>query len=215
MQKMIASYLVQKRECNLPGIGNFKMNIVPASLDVANKKMFPPATEIHFHQGDVHLQRDLVNYVSLQQSLSEEQAAENITRWCRNVSESLEAGERIVFESIGNLQKNADGNIVLQTKNELRLYDAVTAERVIHKDDGHAVLVGDTETTSAAMSEYYKTETVFERKISWKTWAIVLFSLSLLSLIIHFSYHRFTTASVGNQISVSPLPTPVLYKSIK
>ncbi len=215
MQKIIASYLVQKRECNLPGIGNFKMNIVPASLDVASKKMFPPATEIVFYEGEAHLQGDLVNYVSIQQNVNEQQAAENVTRWCHNVSESLDAGEKIVFESIGNLQKNAAGNIFLLAKEELRLYDAVIAERVVHKNEEHAVLVGDTQTTSAAMSEYYKTETVFERKISWKTWAIVLGSLSLLALIIHFSYHSFTTASVGNQISVSPLPPPVSYTSIK
>ncbi len=131
------------------------------------------------------------------------------------MGESLDAGDKIIFESIGNLQKDAAGNIFLRAEKELRLYDAVIAERVIHKNEEHAVLVGDTQTTSAAMSEYYKTETVFERKISWKTWAIVLTSLSLLALIIHFSYHSFTTASMGNQISVSPLPPPVSYTSIK
>ncbi|MDQ6761641.1 MAG: hypothetical protein M3015_03315 [Bacteroidota bacterium] len=215
MQKIIASYLVQKKECNLPGIGNFKINMVPASLDVANKKMFPPAAEIIFTEGDVHLQRDLVNYVSNQQKVGEQQAADNITRWCHNVSESLDAGEKIIFESIGSLQKNAAGNIFLHAKKEFRLYDAVIAERVIHKNEDHAVLVGDKETTSAVMNEYYKADTVFERKFSWKIWAIVLFSLSLLSLILHFSYHSFNTAGVGNQISVSPLPPPVSYTPIK
>lgn len=215
MQKIIASYLVQKKECNLPGIGNFKINMVPASLDVANKKMFPPAAEIIFSEGDVHLQRDLVNYVSTRQKVDEQQAAENITKWCHNASESLDAGEKINFESIGSLQKNTAGNIFLRAKKEFRLYDAVSAERVVHKNEEHAVLVGDTQTTSAAMSEYYKTDTVFERKISWKTWAIVLGSLSLLALIIHFSFHSFTTANVGNQISVSPLPPPVSYTIIK
>lgn len=215
MQKIIASYLVQKRECNLPGIGNFKMNVVSANLDVASKKMFPPATEIVFYEGEPHLQNDLVNYVSIQQNVNEQQAAENITRWCHNVSESLDAGEKIIFESIGSLQKNAAGNIFLRSEKGLRLSDAVIAERVIHKNEEHAVLVGDTQTTSAAMSEYYKTETASERKISWKTWAVVLASLSLLALIIHFSYHSFTTASMGNQIGVSPLPPPVSYTSIK
>ncbi len=215
MQKIIASFLVQKRECSLPGLGSFKLNTLPASLDVASKKMFPPATEFIFYEGEALLQTDLINYVSLQQNVSEEQAAENVTRWCHTVIANLDAGEKIVFESIGNLQKNAAGNIFLHTEEEVRLYDAVIAERVIHKNEEHAVLVGDTQTTSAAMSEYYKTETVFERKISWKTWALVLVSLSLVALVIHFSYHSFTTASMGNQISVSPLPPPVSYTSIK
>ncbi len=131
------------------------------------------------------------------------------------MNESLDAGEKIIFESIGSLQKNAAGNIFLSTKNKNRLYDTVTADRVVHKDEDHAVLVGDRETTSAAMSEYYKAETVFERKVSWKTWAFVLFGLSLLSLIMHFSYHGFTTAGTGNQISISPLPPPASYNILK
>lgn len=215
MQKIITSYLVQKKECNLPGIGDFKINITPARLDVANKKMFPPEAEIVFTEGDVHLRKNLVKYIANQQNVDEQQAAENITRWCHNVSESLDAGEKIIFESIGSLQKNAAGNIFLHSKNQNSFYEAVTAHRVIHKDEDHAVLVGDRETTSAAMSEYYKAETVFERKISWKTWAMVLFGLSLLSLIMHFSYHGFTTAGTGNQISISPLPPPVSYDLLK
>lgn len=215
MQKIITSYLVQKKECNLPGLGNFKINMVPAHLDVANKKMFPPSTEIIFSEGDVHLRKDLVKYISTQQNVDEHQAAENITRWCHNVSESLDAGEKIIFESIGNLQKNATRNIFLSTKNKNRLYEAVTANRVVHKDEDHPVLVGDRQTTSAVMNEYYKAETVFGRKISWKISATVLFGLVLLSLIMHFSYHGFTTAGTGNQISISPLPPPVSYNVLK
>lgn len=215
MQEIITSYLVQKKECSLPGIGNFKINVVPAYLDVANKKILPPATEIIFSEGDVHLRKDLVKYISIQQNVDEHQAAENITKWCDNVKESLNAGEKIIFESIGSLQKNAVGNIFLSTKNKNRLYEAVSADRVVHKDEDHAVLVGDRETTSAAMNEYYKAETVFERKISWKIWATVLLGLSILSLIMHFSYNRFTTAGTGNQIGVSPLPPPISYDVLK
>ncbi|MEO8109755.1 MAG: hypothetical protein ABI594_06990 [Ginsengibacter sp.] len=212
MQRIITSYLVQKKECNLPGIGDFKINIASAQLDVANKKMFPPTAEIIFTEGDVNLRKDLVKYIANQQNVDEQQAAENITRWCHNVIESLDAGGKVIFESIGSLQKNPAGNIFLRSMNENRLYEAVTAERVVHKDEEHAVLVGDRQTTSAAMSEYYKAETVFERKISWKIWAIVLFGLSILSLVMHFSYHGITTAGTGNQISISPLAAPASYE---
>ena len=215
MQKIITSYLVQKKECNLPGIGNFKINTVPAHLDIANKKMFPPASEIIFSESDVHLRNDLVKYVSSKQHIDVHLAAENITRWCQYVSERLDAGEKIIFESIGSLQKNATGNIFFSSKDKSRLYEPVSANRVVHKDEDHAVLVGDRQTTSAAMNEYYKAESVFERKISWKIWAAVLFGLSILSLVMHFSFHGFTTANTGNQISVSPLPPPASYSTWK
>ncbi len=215
MQKIITSYLVQKGECNLPGIGNFKIDITPARLNVADKKMFPPEAEIIFTEGEVHLRKNLVKYIANQQNVDEQQAADNITTWCQSVGASLDAGKEIIFESIGSLQKGADGDIFFSTKNENRLYEAVPAERVVHQNEEHAVLVGDTETTSAAMNEYYKAETISERKISWKICAIVLFGLSLLSLIMHFWFHGITTPGTGNQIRISPLPPPVSYIILK
>lgn len=213
MEKIIASYLVQKKECSLPGIGHLRIATKPAELDVANKEIFPPTDGIVFKEEEVHLRKDLVSYVSMQNKIHENDAAENINNWCQHAKNKLDAGEKIYFESVGTLQKNADGNIFFHTKNEFVLYDVVPAERVIHKNEQHSVLVGDRETTSAAMNEFYKEDFIVEKKPWWKIWAIVLFLLPLLILIIHFSGHSFTTPGIGNQIHLSPESPPVLYET--
>ncbi len=213
MEKIIASYLVQKRECSLPGIGHFRIITKPAELDIANKELLPPTDEIIFKEDEVHLRKDLVSYVSLQKKLHENDAAEDINNWCQHAKNKLDAGEKIYFESIGSLRKNAAGNIFFNKKNEFLLYDIVPAERVIHKNEQHSVLVGDRETTSAAMNEFYKGEVIVQKKSWWKIWAIVLFLLPLLILIIHFAEHSFTTSSIGNQIHLSPESPPVLYET--
>ncbi len=212
MEKIIASYLVQKKECSLPGIGHLKISTKAAELDIANKELFPPVDEIIFKEEEVHLRKDLVNYVSLQKQIDENDAAEKINNWCLNAKEKLAAGEKIHFESVGSLQKNTGGNIFFHKMNDLLLYDIVAAERVIHKNEQHSVLVGDKETTSGAMNEFYKEDVPVKKKPWWKIWAIILFLIPLLILIIHFSGHSFTTSGIGNQIHVSSPSPPVLHE---
>ncbi|MDQ6843452.1 MAG: hypothetical protein M3Z92_03735 [Bacteroidota bacterium] len=204
MQKIIASYLAQKKECGLPGIGHFKIIAKPAELDVASKLLLPPTDEIIFSEEEVHLRKDLVTYLSSQKQMDMDHAAEYINNWCGDARGKLEQGEKIFFESIGSLQRSASGNFYLERDHEFLLYDPVPAERVIHKHEEHSVLVGDKETTSHAMNEYFKDDPVIKKKAWWKIWAIVMVSVSLLILIIHFSTHSFSTGGLGNQIHLSP-----------
>ena len=195
----------------MPGIGHFKMAARPATLDVASKELFPPSDEVVFCEEEVHLRKDLVNYISVQQNVSEDQAAESINDWCLDTLKRLDSGESIYLQSLGSLKKNESGNIFFHNGHEYLLYDILPAERVIHKDEQHTVLVGDKETTSSAMNEFYKNDVVVKKKGWWKIWAIVLFAVSLLILIIHFSIHGFSTQAVGNQIHLSPKSPLTLY----
>ena len=212
MEKIIASYLVQRKECSLPGIGHFRIHTKPAELNIANKEIVPPTDEVIFKEDEVHLRKDLVNFVSLQSKTHENYAAENINNWCIDTKEKLDAGEKIYFESVGSLQKDAAGNLFFHEKNDFLLFDIVPAERVIHKNEQHSVLVGDKETSSAAMNEYYKEDVPVQKKAWWKIWAIILFLLPLLILIVHFVGHSFTTSGIGNQMNLSPGLPPVLYE---
>ena len=73
---------------------------------------------------------------------------------------NLDSGEKIIFDSIGTLQKDPAGNILFQTMNGINFYEPVIAERIIHKNDEHSVLVGDKETTSGAMNEFYREDVI-------------------------------------------------------
>ncbi len=74
--------------------------------------------------------------------------------------------------------------------NGINLYEPVIAERIIHKNDEHAVLVGDKETTSGAMNEFYREEVIIEKKYSWKLWAIILLDACPVGLDILFFQPR-------------------------
>ncbi len=211
MQELFASYLVQKKECSIPLIGKFKINIRAAELDIANKQILPPHDEIIFSEGADYLTQDFTNYVSFSKNLSSDEAEEKIHHWCLQSKSKLDSGEKIIFDSIGSLQKNEGGTIFFQRKNGVNFFENISAERVIHKNAEHAVLVGDKETTNSAMNEYYKDVPLMLRKSSWKIWAIILFILSLIIIGIYFYSHKFSVTSIGNQSSFAVQDQPVSY----
>src|SRR5665647_1147582 len=211
MQDLIASYLVQKKECSLPLLGHFIIKSKPAQLDIANKQIFPPADEILFNENGDYLTEDLTAYVSNLWTISQDEAEEKITNWCLHAKAKLDSGEKIIFDSIGSLQKNAAGTIFFQRKKGIKFYEPVSAERVIHKDAEHAVLVGDRETTSGVINEYYKEEEITEGKSHWRIWAIVMLALSLLVLLFYFSTHNFSGRGTGNRTSIPVQDPPATY----
>ncbi len=115
MQELIASYLIQKRECHLPLLGSFAIKQQPASLDVADKMITPPTDEIIYNENETYLPDGLKNYVSHLQHIQLHEAEEIINNWCLNAKMNLDSGEKIIFNSIGTLQKDPAGNMLFQT----------------------------------------------------------------------------------------------------
>ena len=213
MQDIIASYLIQKKECHLPLIGNFMIMQVPALLDIANKKLVPSSDEIVFSEDENYLSEGLKEYFARLQHISLAEAEERINNWSLHAKIKLDLGEKIDFASIGSLQKDASGNILFEQEKEFNFYEPVMAERVIHKNAEHAVLVGDKETTSVVMNEFYKDDFVTEKKSFWKIWALILSAISLLVLIIYFYNHSFSVNGIANK-STFPVNEPAATYSV-
>ena len=207
MQQLIASYLIQKGECHLPLIGSLAIKQQPASLDIADKVIYPSTGEIIYNEHEAYLPDGLKNYISNFLHIQLYEAEEKINNWCLNAKMKLDSGEKIIFESIGALQKDPAGNILFQRMNGIDFREPLIAERVIHKNDEHAVLVGDKETTSGVMNEFYREDVLIKKKYSWKLWAIVLSAICLLTLIIYFSNHAFSINGIANQ-SAFPVQQP-------
>jgi nucleoid DNA-binding protein len=198
MQALITSYLIQKKECNLPLLGHFRIKTKSADFEKANKQIFPPTDEILYSEFAANLSGDLITYISNLQNITGYEAERKINNWCHYAKEKLDSGEKIIFNSLGSLQKDAVGNIFFQRKKGTSFYEPVSAERIIHKNVEHSVLVGDTETTSGVMNEFFREELI-EKKAWWKVWAIVLLTISLLVLVFYFYTHEFSETGIGNQ----------------
>jgi nucleoid DNA-binding protein len=198
MHSLITSYLIQAGKCSLPGIGFFKIKHNPAQFDVANKQMHPSVEEIIFNEQAIVLSPGLVSYLVHKKNISADEAENLLNKFCSEWKNKIEAGEKLYFEGIGSLQKN-DVGIISLTKERLPEYlKSIPAERVFHENAEHPVLVGDKETTSSAMNEYYK-EDVPAVKRGWLTGAIILGVITLLILLYSFYDKKISAHSVGNR----------------
>jgi nucleoid DNA-binding protein len=198
MRDLITSYLIQAKECNLPGLGSFKIVTKPASVDVANKKMFPPADEIIFSERTDKISDDLITYVAHKKDIDPTVSKEEIKDWCRSTKEKIASGDEVSFDSIGSIQKDAGGKIFFTRQEHLTFLEPVIAERVIHKDAEHAMLVGDKETTSSAMNLLLNEEAETKNS-SWNTIALILLVIALLVIFLHFYTSPPGSIATGNQ----------------
>ncbi|MEP6594526.1 MAG: hypothetical protein ABJA71_01215 [Ginsengibacter sp.] len=198
MHPIITSYLLQAAKCVLPNIGFFKIKYKPAESDVVNMQIAPPVEEIVFNEQANFLSPGLIKYVAAKKNILVSEAESLVNNFCKEWKEKIEGGEVLCFESFGCLQKN-DAGIISFTKEERAIYfKTLSAERVLHDNAEHAVLVGDTETTSTLMNEYYSEEApVVKRR--WVIPAIILTSIALVILFYSFYNHKISVSAIGNR----------------
>src|SRR5690348_17614013 len=104
MQDIITSYIIQKRECSLPHLGSLKFIRHHAVLDVADKKLSAPAEETVFNESSNQVSPSLIEYVSLVENISTNEAEEKINTWCLNQKMMLDNNGELVFESLGAIR---------------------------------------------------------------------------------------------------------------
>lgn len=213
MQELITSFIIQSKECRLKGIGRFECVIHPAQTDIANKQIIPPVQERIFKSREERISDELVRYVSNKNTVRVEDAMEQIKRWCADTKSKLKNGEEIILESLGSLKINHAGSIIFEEVNSISFFVPVHVERVIHKNSTHQVLVGDKETNSSVMNEFYKDEkeTGEIKSISWKLVSIILGAAALVLLIFYFYNHSFSISGIRNHEKVAPQSPSATY----
>lgn len=210
MQDLITSFILQSKECKLPGIGQFRLITIPAEPDIANKQILPPTVEFLFTGKEEKISNELINYIAVKKNIPVSDAHAVIKEWCADACTKLKNEEEIALRSLGSLKKGPSGNIFFHSKNDIHFFEPVAAERVIHKNSEHAVLVGDHETTSSIMSQLLNEEEVV-KNTGWKMVTIILFAIALMLLFFYFYQNSFSLSALGNQVKISPRLPPVTY----
>jgi len=214
MQDLITSFIIQSKECRLRDVGKFRIVNNSARVDVANKQIEPPVTEIIFSSREEKISDGLVKYVSEKKKIPVADALDELKRWCADTKSKLKQGEEILLEPLGVLKKAASGNeFVRNSKAGVSFFEPVVAERVIHENTEHEMLVGDKHTTSSVMNHYYQEEEIIPKSNRWKIFAIILLLIGLVLLFLHFYANPFSAKTVGNQQRVIPTTAPQTYNT--
>ncbi|HMK04416.1 MAG TPA: hypothetical protein VK489_09500 [Ferruginibacter sp.] len=200
MNQLIASYLFQNRRCPLPGLGTLSMHMAGAEADISSKQISSPKPVIKFEHKEVDVS-GFLNYVADRTQSDIYEATEALDHLCDNLKTEVAghaAGAKLV--GIGNFFKGKDGKISFkQEELPAAFLQPVFAERVIHPDAEHHILVGDKETTNTVMAEYFNDSPVVKNR--WWVWAIVLGAIGLVSLLIYLNAGGAGTA-FGNAVKI-------------
>ena len=199
MQHQIASYLFQHKTCPLPGLGTLRVKHTEAVSDFTNKSITAPKTYIEFSNTETDA-TGLLNYLAATVKGNGYEVSKALDHFCDDLKNNITQQQDVQLESVGSFFADASGNIRFKQQALPESFtQPVFAERVIHPDAEHAILVGDKETTNTEMTELLAPKS--ETKDRWWIWAIVLGESGLIALLIYFTELK-GTFPFGNAIKI-------------
>ena len=185
MQKQITSYLFQHKTCPLPGLGTLSIISSNVESDFTNKIFTAPKSTITFVQTETDT-TGFLNYLSASTGADTYEATEALSHFCDDLKQKITDQSNIEINNVGSFFVDTSGTINFkQEELPVEFSQPVFAERVIHPDAEHQILVGDKETTNTLMTEFLAPKA--ETKNRWWIWAIVLATIGLLALLIYFT----------------------------
>ncbi len=199
MEHFIASYLFQHKTCPIPGVGSLVLRNSAAMTDFTNKKITAPGAVIYFEKNEMNADH-LMAYIAAKANSGTYEAGAALDYFCDGIKHEIAKRSFVKLAGIGDLRVDAAGNINFTAeKLSPAFLPPVTAERVVHPEAEHHMLVGDKETTNTQMTEYFNEEPV--KKDRWWIWAIILGTIALVALFFYLN-DADSSSGFGNAIKI-------------
>lgn len=185
MHQLIASYLFQTRSCPLDNLGSLSITTTAADPDFTNKIINPPIPNILFQQNELPV-TGLTNFIADSTGCDETEATAALDHFYDQLKTDIADKGSAKLNGIGNLYVDSSGNLQFQQEELPNVFlQPVIANRVIHPQAEHHILVGDKESTNTLMTEYFNEEPV--KKDRWWIWAIVLGVIAITLILIYLN----------------------------
>jgi nucleoid DNA-binding protein len=200
MLETVTSFLIQKKGCVLPCIGEFKITTRSAEYDAAKKLMLPPIDEIVFNYSEESMiTPELVKYVARKRSIDVETAELYLKNYCEEWRNAIAKGGEIRFQSFGTLQKNAVGNIYFKPDRQPDYRRPIRVERL---DDSTLTATEQPQRSiDADPEEMLAPDRAGNRW--WKIWALILLVIAIAAIAFHFYRTGWSGFKTGSQNKVS------------
>jgi len=210
MENIIASYLFQNKICPLPHVGLLSLSNKTAAFVLGEKQFHPPLMYISFSPEEISAE-EFINYISFQKNISREQAANEIESYCSKLK-NLDSYSEMLIPGVGKFYTDTEGSLVFKQIDFPETFlPPVHAEKIIHPESTHTLLVGDKESNSALMTEFYS-EGEKTKKRSWLGWAALLALVGIIIIAVYYT-KEINTGSFGNAEKIHPASEARTYKS--
>jgi hypothetical protein len=210
VEHLLSDYLFRNKVCPLPTIGTLFIDHKSAILETAEKQINPPVPVIILKSVEIPAE-ELLNYIADENNITIEQASGLLSKYC-NKLQDLDQYSELDLPHAGTFYVDNNHLSFRQAGLPKEFFPPVYAERVIHPDASHAILVGDRETTNTVMSEFYNEEEVISRR-RWWILPLLLFIAAVVTIIIYFNDNDHSS-SMGNAKKVVPETETKSYNTI-
>jgi nucleoid DNA-binding protein len=200
MHSLITSYLLQSKECILPGIGVLQIIHTPASTDAANSRILPPFDGIIFKKEDRSASRGLVQYITGKKHVQKSEAEDLLNNFCKEWKEKIGAGERLHLETVGSIFKGPDGLLTFERDKSFHFFQPITVNKIYQRSEQPVAVAEEyAEPVAPLMPEtIVATDVVVERSY-WGLWALILLAIGLVVVFYYFKDHKPSVSNIGNQ----------------
>ena len=196
MRSIATSYLLQNKECILPGIGILQLRNVSAKIDIANNQILPPASEILFKEDSSLKSPSLIKYIADKKHISLDEAEDTLTLFCNEWKEKMIGGDKMNFKTLGSLQKNAENKIIFERENSFNFFKPVTVNTAYERIEKTIII--EEEPVLLKTEKFKEVENVVLEKSYWGLWALILLAIASVMLFFHFKIHQ-TGSAIGNK----------------
>ncbi len=180
MHRFLLQYLKQQGSCVLPTLGKLSFEKGSAALEIAQHQLSAGKQNIVFDFDESLSDDSFVHYVQsctkAPLKLSHGKVMEFVAQIKNNASVSL--------PGVGAFEN--DGKVVKFVAALLPEYfeAVVPAKKIVHQNVAHSMIVGDKETTTTEMAEYYNETPVVADK--WWIWALLLAIVAIATILIYY-----------------------------
>jgi nucleoid DNA-binding protein len=214
VQSHIAAYLFQLNRISLPGLGSFSVIASPAVPDFSGKIIKAPVTAINFSSNAAEANADdFLQYIAKRAGVSYQQATEQYHHWYSGVQQQLAQGNKVQLAGIGTLSQQNDEIVFGQSPLPPEFFPTVPAERVVHPEAQHTMLVGDKETTNVQMTEYFAATP--DKKDRWWIGALLLALLGSGIILFQLMNGGNGVFGTGNACKCTPADSGSFYRVIE
>jgi hypothetical protein len=197
MLQVLNAYLFQHRSISIPGLGTIYLETFPASVEVADRAILPPAYRFRFDKYFDAPDKEFFAYLASQGKILDYEAIKWYNEFAFDLRNRIRNEEEVPWEGVGILRKDGSGNILFESAPAPAFFQQpIPAMRVNRQDAVHTLLVGDRERTSGEMNEWLQEENARPKKFRWWIIALILAVAGLAVLAWHFYTNGWST---GNQ----------------
>ena len=202
MEQLIELYLYKNKKCPLPQVGTLQLSTSNAVAWYADKRMEAPMPVIKLSE-TVLPADDFISFIAARKNVSIAEAGKLLADYCGNLKK-LDSNSESILHQTGRFYVNPEGLLIFKA-NELpaEFLPSVNAERVLHQEVSHNIVVGDKETNSVEMAAFYA-DAANSRKEKWWIFAIILAIAGLSAIAYHLNEHDFKIDMFGNSGKIVP-----------